>query len=192
MTRKQLNRILALVVSGLLVLILIALAAKLSGVAWALNLYDLIRDTSLLIVTVIAAYMASVYQRRTTFLQNLREQWREIVQAKASLIYYCHLPNPTLEDYLYAARQLSECIDNMRIVYANIGETDELIGLYPYAPLHHMRLVMEKLDPRAGSARPSRDMPVGARSGTRSTRCASISSMNSISSSRRVPFWSTA
>lgn len=152
MTRKQLNRILALVVSGLLVLILIALAAKLSGVPWALNLYDLIRDTSLLIVTVIAAYMASVYQRRTIFLQNLREQWREIVQAKASLIYYCHLPNPTLEDYLYAARQLSECIDNMRIVYANIGETDDLIGLYPYAPLHHMRLVMEKLDPRAGVA----------------------------------------
>jgi hypothetical protein len=152
MTRKQLNRILGLVVAGLVTLILVALAAKLSGIGWALNLYDFIRDTSLLIVTVIAAYMASVYQRRTSFLQNLREQWREIVQAKASLIYYCHLQSPTLEDYLIAARQLSECIDNMRIVYANVGETDELIGLYPYSPLHHMRIVMEKLDPRVGTA----------------------------------------
>jgi hypothetical protein len=152
MTRKQLSQILGLVVTGLLALILIALAARLSGIQWALNLYEFIRDTSLLIVTVIAAYMAYVYQRRTNFLQNLREQWREIVQAKASLIYYCHLPNPTLEDYLYAARQLSECIDNMRIVYANVGETDELIGLYPYSPLHHMRVVMEKLDPRSGNA----------------------------------------
>jgi hypothetical protein len=154
MTRKQLNRILGLVVAGLLVLILVALAAKLSGIAWALNLYEFIRDTSLLIVTVIAAYMAYVYQRRTTFLQNLRGQWREIVQAKASLIYYCHLPDPTLEDYLYAARQLSECIDNMRIVYANVGETSELIGLYPYSPLHHMRIVMERLDPRAANPAP--------------------------------------
>lgn len=152
MTRKQQNRILGFVVAGLLVLIAIALAAKLSGLEWALNLYEFIRDTSLLIVTVIAAYMAYVYQRRTTFLQNLREQWREIVQAKASLIYYCHLTDPTLEDYLLAARQLSECIDTMRIVYANVGETDELIGLYPYSPLHHMRVVMEKLDPRIAQA----------------------------------------
>jgi putative flippase GtrA len=152
MTRKQLNRILGFVVVGLLTLIAIALAAKLSGIQWALNLYEFIRDTSLLIVTVIAAYMAYVYQRRTTFLQNLREQWREIVQAKASLIYYCHLAEPTLDDYLHAARQLSECIDNMRIVYANVGETDELVGLYPYSPLHHMRMVMEKLDPRLAHA----------------------------------------
>ena len=152
MTRKQLNRRLGFVVVGLLALIAIALVAKLSGIQWALNLYEFIRDTSLLIVTVIAAYMAYVYQRRTTFLQNLREQWREIVQAKASLIYYCHLAEPTLDDYLNAARQLSECIDNMRIVYANVGETDELIGLYPYSPLHHMRMVMEKLDPRVAQA----------------------------------------
>jgi hypothetical protein len=152
MTRKRLNRILGFVVSGLILLIVIALGAKLSGIEWAINLYEFIRDTSLLIVTVIAAYLASVYQRRTNFLENLRAQWREIVQAKASLIYYCHLPDPTLGDYLSAARQLSECIDNMRIVYANVGETNELVGLYPYSPLHHMRVVMEKLDPRVGEA----------------------------------------
>jgi hypothetical protein len=151
MTRKKQSRILGLVLTGLMALILVALAAKLSGVEWALNLYEFIRDTSLLIVSVIAAYLTYVYQRRTSFLLSLREQWREIVQAKASLIYYCHLPDPTLDDYLIAARQLSECIDNMRIVYANVGETDELVGLYPYSPLHHMRIVMEKLDPRVGT-----------------------------------------
>jgi len=151
MTRKQQSRILGLVVTGLITLILVALGAKLSGIEWALNLYEFIRDTSLLIVTVIAAYLTYIYQRRTNFLQNLREQWREIVQAKASLIYYCHVSDPALEDYLDAARELSECIDNMRIVYANVGETDELVGLYPYSPLHHMRIVMEKLDPRVGT-----------------------------------------
>jgi hypothetical protein len=42
----------------------------------------------------------------------------------------------------------------MRIVYANVGETDELIGLYPYSPLHHMRITMESLDPRKGKPTP--------------------------------------
>jgi hypothetical protein len=154
MTRKNLKRILTFVVIGLSLLIGLALAAKLSGIGWALNFYEFIRDTSLLIVTVVAAFMASVYQQRTTFLQNLREQWHDIVHAKAALIYYCHLDSPTLDDYLKAARELSECIDTMRIVYANVGETDELIGLYPYAPLHHMRVTMESLDPRKGKPTP--------------------------------------
>jgi hypothetical protein len=147
MTRRTQNRVLAFVISGLMVLIAVALAARLAGGVW-LAFYEFIRDTSLLLVTVVAAYMAHLYQKRGTFLQSLREQWREIVQAKSALIYYCHLETPSVEDYLKTARQLSECIDNMRIVYANVGETDELIGYYPYAPLHHMRKVLETLDPR--------------------------------------------
>ncbi len=154
MTRRRQNRILTLVITALLALIGLALAARLSGVGWALGFYEFLRDTSLLIVTVIAAYMAHIYQKRATFLQNLREQWQDIVGTKGELIYYAHLEKPTVEDYLLAARQLSECIDNMRIVYSNVGETDELVGLYPYAPLHQMRMVMESLDPRKGTLTP--------------------------------------
>jgi hypothetical protein len=150
MTRKRQNRVLTIVVAALVALIALALAARLTG-GWALGFYDVIRDMSLLIVTVVAAYVAYIYQKRTSFLQNLREQWYEIVGAKAELIYYCHLEQPTTEDYLIAARELSECIDKMRIVYSNVGETDALIGLYPYSPLHHMREVMESLDPRKGA-----------------------------------------
>lgn len=151
MTRKRQNRVIILVVTGLLVLIGLALAAKLSGIGWALNFYEFLRDTSLLIVTVIAAYMAHIYQKRSTFLQNLREQWHDIVSTKGELLYYAHLDKPTVEDYLISARQLSECIDNMRIVYSNVGETAKCVGLYPYAPLHQMRMVMESLDPRTAT-----------------------------------------
>src|SRR5262249_40425977 len=48
-----------------------------------------------------------------------------------------------------ASAQLSECIDSMRIVYANVGETDEFIGLYPYEPLHDMRRSFDAIDPRS-------------------------------------------
>lgn len=148
MTRRKQNRILKWTVALLVGLIALAFAAKLSGSTWALSFYEVLRDTSLLIITVIAAYMAHVYQKRTAFLENLRRQWREIVETKAALIYYCHKENPTLEDYLVASRQLSETMDNMRIVYSNVGETEEVIGLYPYAPLHHMRGIMDSIDPR--------------------------------------------
>jgi hypothetical protein len=36
----------------------------------------------------------------------------------------------------------------MRSVYRNVGETDDVIGLYPYAPLHDMRRALQTLDPR--------------------------------------------
>jgi superfamily II helicase len=36
----------------------------------------------------------------------------------------------------------------MRIVYSNVGETEDLIGLFPYEPLHDMRRILEALDPR--------------------------------------------
>lgn len=147
MTRKSQNRTLAFVIAGLLILIGLAFVARLAGGNW-LAFYELVRDTSLLLVTVVAAYMAHIFQKRATFLQSLRNQWRDIVETKAALIYYCHLESPSLEDYLRTARRLSSCIDNMRIVYANVGETETLVGLYPYEPLHDMRRDLEDLDPR--------------------------------------------
>ena len=36
----------------------------------------------------------------------------------------------------------------MRSVYQNVGETGDLIGLYPFAPLHDMRRALQTLDPR--------------------------------------------
>ena len=48
----------------------------------------------------------------------------------------------------------------MRSVYQNVGETSDLIGLYPYAPLHDMRRALQTLDPRkaARSRRRARNL----------------------------------
>ncbi len=153
MTRRSQTRILILVIAGLISLVVVALTSRIAGGQW-LAFYEFIRDTSLLVITVVAAYLAHIYQKRASFLQSLREQWHEIVEAKAALLFYLHQENPELDDYLWTARQLSTCIDNMRIVYSNVGETDDLIGLYPYAPLHKMRKVIESMDPRIAAPTP--------------------------------------
>ena len=63
-------------------------------------------------------------------------------------LYVLRKSNASADDYLAAFCRISETIDNMRIVYANVGETGTLIGLYPFAPLHDMRRALQSIDPR--------------------------------------------
>ncbi len=115
-------------------------------------LYDYLKDMSLLIVTVAAAYLTHIFQKRSSFLDALREEWQDIIATKSALIAYCDRASPGADDYLSAFLRLSETIDNMRIVYRNVGETDELIGLYPFSPLHDMRRALQSIEPSAARA----------------------------------------
>ncbi|MGI9387112.1 MAG: hypothetical protein ACR2OX_06750 [Methyloligellaceae bacterium] len=150
MTRKKLQQTLVTLTAAVGVILVLAAVARLSGSPQFKAVYDFIHDMSLLIATVAAAYLASVFQRRQNFLQSLREQWRDIVTTKSALIAFCDNPVPTSLDYLQTRAQLSCTIDHMRIVYANVGETEDLIGRYPFEPLHDMRKALERLDTRQG------------------------------------------
>lgn len=158
MTRSSLNRTLRRLYLLLAVLLLLSLAAKFKdyvpGVASTRldgllrDTYEYLRDMSLLIATGGVAYLTNVFQKRSNFVESLEEVWRGIVRTKATLYTFCEKPFPSTDDYLAAFSAISSTIDNMRIVYRNVGETEELIGLYPYAPLHDMRRALQTLDPR--------------------------------------------
>jgi hypothetical protein len=158
MTRSRLKRTLRRVYATIIVVLAISLVAKFvdhipilyeTGLRTALkDLYEYLRDMSLLIATGGVAYVANVYQKRASFIDALKEEWRDIIAAKSAVFTYTQLDRPTLDQYLSAFCKLSETIDNMRSVYQNVGETGDLIGLYPYAPLHDMRRALQTLDPR--------------------------------------------
>src|SRR5215813_1857130 len=105
MTRSTLKRALRRVYALLVLVLGISLLAKVadhmpmldgSGVEKFLkDIYEYLRDMSLLIATGGVAYITNMFQKRTSF-----------------------------------------------------GETHDLIGLYPYAPLHDMRRALQTLDPR--------------------------------------------
>jgi hypothetical protein len=157
-TRSTLKRTLRRIYLLLIVVLGISFLAKVadhisllagSGAAHLLkNAYEFLRDMSLLIATGGVAYIANIYQKRQSFIDALKEEWRDVIAAKSALFTYTQLEQPTLEQYLATFCKLSETIDNMRSVYQNVGETDALIGLYPYAPLHDMRRALQTLDPR--------------------------------------------
>ena len=160
MTRTTVNRTLRRVYVFLALVLGIALVSKftdhidylkLIGVTPILkDAYEFLRDMSLLIATGGVAYISNVFQRRQSFIESLKEEWRDIIGAKSVLLAFMHRTDPTHEEYVAAFTRLSETIDNMRIVYRNVGETRDLIGLYPFAPLHDMRRVLQTLDPRDG------------------------------------------
>jgi len=110
--------------------------------------YEYLRDMSLLIATGGVAYVTNLFQKRSSFVEALKEEWRDIIATKSALFAYTQLERPTSEQYIATFCKVSETIDNMRSVYQNVGETDDLIGLYPYAPLHDMRRALQTLDPR--------------------------------------------
>jgi hypothetical protein len=103
---------------------------------------------SLLIATGGVAYITNVFQKRHGFVEALKEEWRDIISTKSALFTYTQIEQPTTEQYIDTFCKLSETIDNMRSVYQNVGETGDLIGLYPFAPLHDMRRALQTLDPR--------------------------------------------
>jgi hypothetical protein len=158
MTRSTLRRTLRRVYLLLILVLGVSLIARIADHVPGLagtgaekvlkDAYEYLRDMSLLIATGGVAYLASVFQRRSSFVEALKEEWRDIIAAKSALFTYTQLERPTLEQYLATFCRLSETIDNMRSVYQNVGETDALVGLYPYAPLHDMRRALQTLDPR--------------------------------------------
>jgi len=157
MTRSSLRRTLRRAYWILGLVLLISMVAKLSNHIPGLadtpaqrllsDIYDYLKDMALVLVTVVAAFLANVFQKRALFLNALKEEWRNIVQAKSSLFSYTQIEKPDREDYFVAFCRISETIDNMRAVYRNVGENNRQIGIYPYAPLHDMRRALQSIEP---------------------------------------------
>ena len=158
MTRATLNRKLRLIYVLLFAVLGVSLIAKLAPYIPYLNatylkplfadIYDYMKDMALIFITVIAAYLANVFQKRSNFVGSLEREWRGIVQTKTALFRYSEKSDPSHDDYLDAFCAISATLDNMRIVYENVGENEHLIGLYPYEPLHDMRRALMTLNPK--------------------------------------------
>jgi hypothetical protein len=157
MTRSSLRRAMRRLTWTIGVLLIVAFIAKLAehvpglqetrGAKVLKEFYEFLRDMSLLIATGGVAMITNNYQRRQSFLDSLKAEWRDIIETKSALLVFTHKPEPTHAEYIETYTRLSETIDNMRVVYKNVGESPAVIGLYPYAPLHDMRRVLQTLDP---------------------------------------------
>lgn len=110
-----------------------------------MQVYEIARDFKEIVVALLAGYLAHVFQQRSIFVRRLHDMWSEIINAKNEILQYTHDSDPTPEKFGTAHRVLSQAIDDMRAVYANIGESRSNVGLFPFEPLHDMGRALDAL-----------------------------------------------
>ncbi|MCI4662129.1 MAG: hypothetical protein MRY63_09950 [Neomegalonema sp.] len=159
MTKSRLNRWLYAIVTLIILYIGLMVFARISpacepALAWVdrttglvrsdcYALFELLKDAAPLLIGVFAALLANAFQKRAAFIGFLRDEWYNIVATKTALVCFCRQSEKSEADALRAWSEISICIDRIRILYRNVGETDALIGRFPYEPLHDMRRALE-------------------------------------------------
>src|SRR5262249_1618210 len=102
MTKKRLVINVLAVTICLGALVLIAAVAKFQLV-WSGptsdRIYQLLTDFSSVAIAIAAAYLAYCFQKRSDFIQALRELWLAMIDAKNALVAYTDNANPTQAAY---------------------------------------------------------------------------------------------
>ena len=199
MTRSSLDTTLrrAYIVLGLVLLIAIAakFADRIPGIEgtalarMAADTYEFLKDMSLVLVTVIAAYLANVFQKRSKFIERLEEEWRGIVRTKSALYSFCEKPNasrrrlprrllPHQRDDRQHARRLRERRRDLEI--------DRSLSVRASAR-HAPRAAVARSAQALRHLRRRRASSCATRSCSRSMRCGKTSSSSSTSTSRSIP-----
>ena len=93
---------------------------------------DLLRDTTVIIVAIAAAWLSYCISRRSSYLEYLRSVWHQLVVAVHDCIAYTRLNSPTPTDHAKVLRTMRIMIDELRGTFMNIKETERDIGLYMF------------------------------------------------------------
>lgn len=86
------------------------------------DLYVLLKDGAIFVSAVPAAWLTACFQRRTSFLEQLRDLWSQLVDAVQEAVQYTHLEAPTQAQYASVMKKLSAVIDEFRSVFRNLDE----------------------------------------------------------------------
>jgi hypothetical protein len=101
-------------------------------------------------VAVPLAILTSALQRRISYIQALRDLWKQLLPAIQSAIQYTHLESPQQSDFAKVLTDLSISIDLIRAVFRNVRKpkSRRLKGqvlLYPYENIKDINAVISWL-----------------------------------------------
>ena len=98
------------------------------------ELYVLLKDGAIFVSAVPAAWLTACFQRRTSFLEQLRDLWSQLVDAVQEAVQYTHLEAPSQAQYAAVMKKLSAVIDEFRSVFRNLDEARDApdSGYFPF------------------------------------------------------------
>jgi hypothetical protein len=114
--------------------------------------YGAFKDMIPLFVAVPAAWLGFLFQRRQSYLQQLRILWSTLVRAIATTRAYALAPSPTTDTWLSVLRDLSASIDEVRGVFSNKDESRTHVGIYPFESLKQVYELVKRAPPEASRA----------------------------------------
>jgi hypothetical protein len=107
--------------------------------------YTTYKDLIPFLIAIPAAWLGFCFQRRSSYVQQLRTFWATLVEAIQRAVQYTHLAHPELEDYAGVMSKLSTIIDELRGTFRNRGERRGQVGIYPFESLKQIPDVIDSL-----------------------------------------------
>lgn len=114
---------------------LIVLAVYLSGGDPENQSYRIFKDLIPLLLALPTAWLASVLQRRSSFLTTLQALYRDAVGSVQSAIQYTHKTKPSQVEFAEVQKQISTTIELFRCSFRNLEERKDGTGLFPFEAL---------------------------------------------------------
>ncbi len=145
MTRKQLRNTIYSVICFFCVVLLVGIFIYYKDISEKKIHYQIFKDLIPFTIAIPIAYLGFCFQRRSSFLQALRQLWTNLIVSVNSAIQYSYLSEPTDKQYNETLGLLSKSIDEVRGVYKNLKETEKDIGLYPFECLKEIHELVSKL-----------------------------------------------
>jgi hypothetical protein len=134
MTRRTLLHWIFIIMAYLIVLIALALYLS-GGYDPDAKSYRVLKDLIPLLLALPTAWLASVLQRRASFLTTLQALYRDAVASVQSAIQYTHKPSPTQTDFAEVQKQTSTTIELFRSSFRNLEESNASHGVFPFEAL---------------------------------------------------------
>lgn len=145
MTRKQLRKTIYAVISLYSLVLISGVLIYYNDSSLKRIHYQIFKDLIPFSIAIPAAYLGFCFQRRSSFLQALRQLWTNLIVSVNSSIQYTHLTESTNQQYSETLVLLSRSIDEVRGVYKNLKEKEDGTGLYPFECLKEIHDLISEL-----------------------------------------------
>jgi hypothetical protein len=94
--------------------------------------YNTFKDLVPLIIAIPAAWLSYCFQRRQAYLKDVKDLWAKLAGAVQDAIQYTHRTAPDQVEFGKVLKALSLATEEIRAVFANVGEDKNSVGLFPF------------------------------------------------------------
>ena len=135
MTKKQLFKWFSVAIMVYLAAVVLGIYLRIYDTTPNYVIYSTYKDMIPLIISIPAAWLGYCLQRRSSYLQQLRILWGNLVKAVQKANQYTYIECPSRDQHSETLCCISGAIEEIRGVFMNLGENDINIGLYPFEPV---------------------------------------------------------